>query len=175
VRQGTNACSTRNQQLTGVQRGIARHHWAWSGILCATICATLFLFQIPAYTQEHRTTVPFHTAKNDASILIEANIEGQRRVLVLDTGARFTIINSTPKAKCEASADVTTAFGPSTKFCAADVELALGNHQEHRLILFGPMPGFDGTGVDGVLGMDVLRASQAIRIDFKAQTVTLEE
>lgn len=52
MRQGTNARPTRNQRLTGVQRGIARHRRAWAVALCATICATLLLLSTASHAQE---------------------------------------------------------------------------------------------------------------------------
>lgn len=102
-------------------------------------------------------------------------VEGKRRLLVLDTGARYTALNTATKQKCEASKEISTAFGSNQKFCVARVDWSLGAHKDHGRILFGPLVGFDGTGVDGVLGQDVLRTFSAVRIDYKSQAVILEE
>lgn len=182
VRQGTNGRPTRNQRLTGVQRGIARHPRAWSGVFCATICATvlcILLSQSLASAQTKTYAVPFHTV--NGMILLDGQINHKPAVLLLDTGAEFSIVSMLAAGVSPAQLHPLTGnrtTGANGDYVRGTVDLTLS----HRTFLSREVLVMDlsdvskrmGVQVDGFIGEDVLREFQGVHIDYKAQTVTLE-
>lgn len=121
-----------------------------------------------ALAQEHRTfTVPFHTVKD--LILLDATVNGKPASLLLDTGANNSIVDVHSAGFDGLKLDALRSTGKAGAegACAVrEVKLSL----EHRSWLNRRM----GVRVDGFVGADVLSEFSSVRIDYKAQTVELE-
>jgi hypothetical protein len=119
----------------------------------------------PANAQEHRVfVVPFHNV-NDL-ILLDVKVGGKQATFLLDTGSTITLfrhvahdsIGIEPDAACPGC----VIFVKAKNFDA----LGVGRSQELSKAV---------GNIDGILGENFLRGFRAMRIDYRAQTVTLEE
>lgn len=114
---------------------------------------------VPALAQERATYIlPFHTARS--LLLVSVTIDGQPKTLIFDTGAERTIVHALG-VDVERRVTVILPGRTLTNFPIINADLS-------------NLP-LTKVGADGVLGQDVLRKFSAVRIDYKAKTVTLEE
>ena len=124
----------------------------------------LALFCLPAHAQERKAfTVPFHDVKS--LIVLDAQVNGKKVALVLDTGAMQTQLDR-------------KAAGQSATYSILYVDLQMGNYRARSFrILATDLQRIlrDIPTADGILGQDWLRSFRAVRIDYKAHTVTLED
>lgn len=102
----------------------------------------------PTNAQERRTfTVPFHSVSG--FVLLDTTLNGKPAALLLDTGAPISFTLDGDGIELRAKGFRTTS--------------SVGVAYYKPPIKF-----------DGVIGEDILRKFSAVRIDYKAQTVTLE-
>ena len=131
---------------------------------------------------QHRTfTVPFHV--KHSLILLEAEINGKPRVMVLDTGAQSTIVDVSALGSVQqfdlehAHVNGNTA-GSHGETEASTVDLKLGEKKWSDRVVgvmnLSEVSKRFGVQIDGLLGQDVLQEFSAVRIDYKKHVVELE-
>jgi len=150
----------------------------WTHLLCGLL---LLLFVSVASAQEqHRTfRIPFHSV--NGMILLDATVNNKPAVLLLDTGADFTLISpqasglSTVKLRALTGTKTTGANGDYVK-SRVDLRLAERHWIEREILVMDLSDASKrlGTRVDGFVGQDLLQEFSAVRIDFKNHVVELE-
>jgi Aspartyl protease len=125
-------------------------------------------------------TVPFRTA--ESMILVEARVNDNRVMLVLDTGANNTIVS--PRAYGSLQFKLRSIHnndtGPGLRGDA--VRLRANVTLSNRVWVSQPVYVMNvdeltrrfGAPVDGLLGQDLLREFHAVRINYKAHVIELE-
>jgi hypothetical protein len=149
------------------------------GLLLGLLLASL-LCQ-PVRAQERTAyTVPFHTVRG--LILLDGQLNGHPAAFLLDTGANNSVMDyraaGFPSLKLDALRSTGTA-GSEGSCTVREVKISL----EHKSWLNRRVCIMDlsdasrraGSQIDGFIGVDVLGEFSAVRIDYKAQTVTLEK
>lgn len=149
------------------------------------LVGTLFFLAVfsalPCLAQQTAKTyrVPFHSV--NGMILLDATVNGKPAVLLLDTGAEFTIISAQASGLSAAKLHTLTAnkaAGANGEYVKSRVDLILDKrHWIDREVLVMDLNDSSkrlGTRIDGFIGQDVLREFQGVHIDYKARTVTLE-
>jgi len=148
------------------------------GLLLGLLLASL-LCQ-PAHAQERMAyTVPFHAVRG--LILLDGQLNGHPATFLLDTGANNSVMDyraaGFPNLKLDALRSTGTA-GSEGSCTVREVKISL----EHKSWLNRRVCIMDlsdasrraGSQIDGFIGVDVLGEFSAVRIDYKTQTVTLE-
>ncbi len=125
--------------------------------------------------------VPFRTA--ESMILVEARVNDNRVALLLDTGANNTIVS--PRAYGDLQFHLRSIHkndrGPGLRGDAVllRANLALANRvwvsQPVYVMNVDELTRRFGAPVDGLLGQDVLREFHAVRINYKAHVIELEQ
>jgi len=117
-----------------------------------------------AHAQERKSfVIPFHSV--NSLILLDAHVNGKSVTLILDTGARQTQLDR-------------KAAGQSVTVAVLYVDLQIADYRERSFrILSMDLERIlrDIPHADGILGQDWLRSFRSVKIDYKTQTVTLEE
>ncbi len=125
-----------------------------------------------AIAQSRSYVVPFHSV--NGLILLDAKVNGVPAVLLFDTGASRTVVSvaSSPvpqyrhnEAIHGQAVEVRIVLRLGENFATARTVAAMNLDTVEKQM---------STRFDGILGQDVLREFSAVRIDYKAQTVTLE-
>ena len=144
------------------------------GLLLA-VAFTLFASTVHAQTFR----VPFHSV--NGMILLDAQVNGKTAVLLLDTGADFTLISpeaSGLSAKLDAL-KATNTTGASGEYVKGRIDLRLAErHWIDRAVLIMDLTEASkrlGTKIDGFIGQDLLREFSAVRIDYKSAQVEFEK
>ncbi len=137
---------------------------------------------IPSYNSAHSeiVTVPFRTA--ESMILVEARVNDNRVMLVLDTGANNTIVS--PRAygslqfKLRGMHNNETGPGLRGDAVRLRANVALSNRvwvsQPVYVMNVDELTRRFGSPVDGLLGQDLLREFHAVRINYKSHVIELE-
>ncbi len=134
--------------------------------------------------QERRSfVVPFHTVRG--LILLDGQLNGKPAVFLLDTGANYSVADYRAAGFDSLKLDVfrsTGSAGAEGDCAVREVKLSIqhcsGYRSWYRRVCVMDLSDASkrmGAKIDGFVGADVLREFNAVRIDFKAQTVTLEE
>lgn len=120
----------------------------------------LLLFASVASAQEPQRTfrVPFRTERS--LILVSAFVDGESKTLIFDSGAERTLVNSK-----DLSVERRVTFIVGSK-AIGNFPVILSDLSDLKI---------EKVGADGVLGEDFLRHFSAVRIDYKAHVVELEE
>jgi hypothetical protein len=135
-----------------------------------------------AHAQERKVfTVPFHTAHG--MILLDGQLNGKPAVFLLDTGANISLVDyraaGFPALKLDVlrSTGRTGAEGNCVTREVSKLSLGLRSWLSRRTCLMDLSDASKrmGTKIDGFIGADLLSTFSAVRIDYKAQTVTLED
>ena len=146
------------------------------------LALVFLLFCLPAHAQERRTfTVPFHVV--NGMILLDGQLNGKPAVFLLDTGANISIVDyraaGFPALKLDVlrSTGKTGAEGDCLTRKVSKLSLGLRSWLARRTCLMDLSDASKrmGAQIDGFIGTDVLAEFSAVRIDYKAQTVTLEQ
>ncbi len=126
-------------------------------------------------------SVPFRTA--ESMILVEARVNDNRVMLVLDTGANNTIVS--PRAygylQFRLRGIHNNDTGPGLRGDAVRLRanVALSNRvwvsQPVYVMNVDELTRRFGAPVDGLLGQDLLREFHAVRINYKAHVIELEQ
>jgi hypothetical protein len=125
---------------------------------------------------EHRLPV---TAR-DGAVYVRAQVNGNRTILLLDTGAALTTFNSklVPTQKADSRIVINTAKGSVLAF-RVSVGFTLGEsnvREEHCSFHQEATVGdFNFGAADGVIGFDVLSSFKAVTFDFKNSVLILED
>jgi len=102
--------------------------------------------------------VPFHSA--NGLILLDLKVNSKPRVMLLDTGAKVTLLRHAP-----ANA-VAVELEPSHAVTVSVLDLEkIGVHLAKR----------DMAAIDGLLGQAFLRYFASVRIDYKASVIEFEK
>jgi hypothetical protein len=121
----------------------------------ASIALGFLLLCQPAIAQERKAyTVPFHAEKG--YLLLQTTVEGKPAVLILDTGS-----------------PVSFSKGHALQLRLKDGAISFRFDDRNPLSAQYYPP--DKIAYDGILGNDLLRQFRSACIDYKAQTVTLED
>jgi len=125
---------------------------------------------------EHR--LPFE-ARNDL-IYIRAVVNGNRRTLLVDTGAVFTIFTekAVPTLRADSTVTINMAKG-SVLASRLPVGLALGDSdtpEKHCAFRLNAVVGnFKFLNAEGVVGLDILRLFKSVTFDFKNSVIILQD
>jgi len=141
------------------------------------ILAVLLLFAPKVHAQTFR--VPFHSV--NGMILLDAQVNGKPAVLLLDTGANFTLISleaSGVTGKLDALSPNKTT-GATGEYVKGRVDLRMEKrHWIERDVLIMDLSEASkriGERVDGFIGQDLLQEFSVVRIDYKAGAVEFEK
>jgi len=114
-------------------------------------------------------------------ILLDGQINRTPAVLLLDTGAEFSIVSPLAAGVSPAKLHALTGnggTGANGEYVRGTVDLGLSNRtflsREILVMDLSDVSKRMGERIDGFLGQDVLREFSAVRVDYKAHTVTLE-
>lgn len=137
-------------------------------------------FRASAQEQQPRTfRIPFHSV--NGMVLLDAEVNGKPAVLLLDTGADFTLISPQASGLSKARLRALTATqttGANGEYVKARVDLKLAEQRwVDRAVLVMDLSEASkrlGTRIDGFVGADLLQEFSAVRIDFKNHLVELE-
>jgi len=147
--------------------------------LVVPLLVLLFGAQPPALAKPRVVLLPYRSA--NGLILVEAKVNGNPVTLVMDTGANHTIIDA---RSCGFGAvpgfDVNTrGVGISGNALRLRVDLEVGKQilfsQPVSVMNLNDLARRLGTPLDGLLGQDILRQFQSIRIDYKAHVIELQQ
>ena len=114
--------------------------------------------------------------------MLDGQLNGKPAVFLLDTGANNSVVDYRAAGFGSLKLDAlraTGSAGAEGDCIVREVKLSL----EHRSWLNRSVCVMDlsdaskrmGTKIDGFIGADLLSTFSAVRIDYKAQTVTLED
>jgi hypothetical protein len=151
------------------------------GVLLGFLMALVLCGQ-PANAQERKSfVVPFHTVRG--LILLDGQLNGKAAVLLFDTGANISIVDyraaGFPALKLDVlrSTGKTGAEGTCITREVSKLSLGLRSWFARRTCLMDLSDASKrmGAQIDGFIGTDVLSEFRAVRIDYKAQTLTLED
>ena len=104
-------------------------------------------------------------------ILLDAAVNGRPAVLLLDTGARTTLLSNLTAPTLQLSKPTYTGE-------SARADLRLGSHtiaSTFVVVNLEQAKKQTGASFDGILGQDVLGQFSALRIDFKASVVEFKK
>jgi hypothetical protein len=115
--------------------------------------------------------------------LLDGQLNGKPAVLLLDTGANISIVDfraaGFPALKLDALRSTGGTGAEGNCFSREIPKLSLGLHswlaRRTCLMDLSDVSKRMETKIDGFIGADLLRTFSAVRIDYKAQTVTLED
>jgi len=114
-------------------------------------------------------------------ILLDGQVNGKPAILLLDTGADFTLISQEASgltAKLDAL-KATKTTGANGQYVKGRVDLHLAErHWIDRTVLVMDLSEANkrlGTRIDGFVGQDILREFSVVRIDYKASVIEFEK
>jgi hypothetical protein len=149
---------------------------AWQ-VLLHVFC-TFFLLSIPCLAQQSAKTyrLPFHSV--NGLILLDATVNNKPAMLLLDTGAQYAMVDKHAIGLVVNlhSAEM-SAHGVRGEYVRHHATIDLAGFRWERNVMVVDLSQIEkafGAHIDGYVGEDLLREFSAVRIDYKAQTVTLE-
>lgn len=125
--------------------------------------------------EEHRIPLTLR----DGAVYVHARVNGNRAMLLLDTGAVLTTfsLKLVPTQQTDARITVTMAKGSIVAF-RVPVGFTLGEssvREEHCSFRQSAIVGdFKFGSADGVIGLDVLSSFESVTFDFKNSVLVLE-
>jgi hypothetical protein len=109
---------------------------------------------------------------------MDGQLNGKPAVFLLDTGSNVSFVDMHSARAIQFKADKVRRVGMAGCLVAHE-KLTLGDKdfEGQRLCIadLSDISKSTGTRIDGLVGQDFLRMFSAVRIDYKAKTVTLEE
>jgi hypothetical protein len=121
-----------------------------------TALAAIFLGSQSLSAQGTKRTLRIPFRSLNSMILLDAVVNGKPSVLVLDTGSRFTSTTQPTKH--------------------ARIDLAGRTFEKNSIPMnLDTLSKWIGSRVDGLMGQDIFMEFSALRIDYKAGVVELEE
>jgi hypothetical protein len=145
----------------------------------ALVLATALAFSVspqPPKTAE----IPLHPARAFGLMLVEARINGQPAVLILDTGSNHTIVStkfvdvSVPALKNLVASKKGSGYSGNGVFTTATVSVGPALWRDHPIVAMdtNELSKSMGESVDGMLGTDFLDEFAAV-IDFRQHKLIL--
>jgi len=127
-------------------------------------------------TGEHRIAI----IAQDGKVYMRAQVNGNRTILLLDTGAAVTIFNLklVPTQKADSRIIVNMAKGSVLAFrLSVGFTVGESNVREERCSFRQEaiVGDFDFGAEDGVLCLDVLRSFKAVTLDFRNSVLILQD
>jgi hypothetical protein len=127
-------------------------------------------------TGEHRIPI----IAQDGKVYVRAQVNGNRTILLLDTGAAVTIFNFklVPTQKADSRIIVNMAKGSVLAFrLFVGFTVGESNVREERCSFRQEaiVGDFNFGAADGVLGLDVLSSFKAVTLDFKNSVLILQD
>ena len=140
-----------------------------------------FAGAVSAQGQPRTFKVPFHNS--GAMILLDASVNGNPAVLLLDTGSVRTMVSFEALGHNEVKAKPVKpsrlGAGADGQYLKGRSNIGLGDctifAQDVFAVDLSEVSKMLGTRVDGLLGADVLREFSAVRIDYKAHVIEFEQ
>jgi hypothetical protein len=144
------------------------------------LLALLLLTPLPNRARPSVLRLPFRTARS--MIIVQGRVNGSQVAFLLDTGATRTIVSASVYGNVpfrlrtiERTSRSAGIIGDSV---IVPVNLELSNHtwagQQVAIMNLDGLSRVLGAQFDGLLGQDVLREFRAIRIDYHAHIIELE-
>jgi gag-polyprotein putative aspartyl protease len=132
-----------------------------------------------ARTSEYK--IPFRTVQS--MIVVDGTVNGNRATLLLDTGANRTIINAKAygNVQFELQRLPQNSRGPGLTggSLRLPADLVLAGHvritQRVSVMDLEELKQMLKMDFDGLLGQDILRQFRAVRIDYRAHVIELDE
>jgi hypothetical protein len=168
------------------RRGPARRYIAGTSVparrrLRYVLLALVLLTPLPNRAHSGVLRIPFRTAQS--MIIVEGKVNGSPVAFLLDTGATRTIVSANVYGKVPFRLRTIerNSRGPGI---AGDsvilpINLELSNHiwagQHVAIMNLDGLSQVLGIQFDGLLGQDVLRGFHAVRIDYHAHVIELED
>lgn len=158
---------------------MARHTLQCTRILCKLLLLSALFSFSTCHAAPKTGSVPFRQVKS--MILVDAEVNGHHAVLLLDTGATYSVISSQligATVKLDALAPSRGGAGSDGDAVSSNAKIVVGANLWFRQPVF--VMNLDavskrlGVRVDGLLGQDLLRGFQTVTIDYKNHTLTLE-
>jgi hypothetical protein len=165
----------------GIAAPFASNFFAGGGSFCVLALAFLFLAlpHIPDHSEI--VSVPFRTAQS--MILVDARVNGKPVTLLLDTGAMNTIVSAKaygiPQFQLQGLHPKPHDPGYTGDALRLRTDFAFANRvwisQPVSVMNVDELTRRLGTPVDGLLGQDLLQEFRAVRINYKAHVIELEQ
>ena len=144
------------------------------------VLVILLLVPLPNRARPQVATVPFSTAQ--AFILVQAKVNGNPAMLLLDTGANRTIVSikiyGATQFNLRRMRENPSGPGHVGESLRLPADVALANHlwagQPVSVMNLEDLKQELGVNFDGLLGEDLLREFRSVRINYKAHVIELE-
>ena len=116
-------------------------------------------------------------------MMVEARINGQLAVLILDTGSNHTILSSklvdvaTPPLKDLVTSKKGSGYSGNGVFTRASVSVGTVLWRDHRIVVMdtNEISKSMGETVDGLLGMDFLNEFDIVIVDLRQHKLILTQ
>jgi hypothetical protein len=147
--------------------------------LAAALAAFALLFPPPAAAGPETVLLPFRSVHS--MLLIDAKVNGDPVILLLDTGANSTILDVKAYGKTLTlpSRPDTRQVGIVGNAVRVRVDLEIARRflfsQPVAVMNLGDLPQRLGAPFDGLLGQDILRQFHSIRINYRTHVIELEK
>ena len=110
--------------------------------------------------------------------MLDGQLNGKPAVFLLDTGSNVSFVDYHAAQAIHFKPDKVRRLGMSGCLVAHE-KLELGSNElpDQRMCVadLSDVSKSAGTRIDGMIGQDILRTFSALRIDYKAQTVSLAD
>jgi len=125
--------------------------------------------------------IPLRPARAFGLMLVEAKINGQPAVLILDTGSNHTIVSSKlvdvamPALRNLVSSKKGSGYSGNGVFTTASVSVGSVLWRDHQILAMDTteLSKSLGESVDGMLGMDFLNEFDVVIVDFRKHKLIL--
>ena len=182
---GTNASANtsranldRSRSFLAPSRGIVRRY---RGLRRVLMLMLLLLTPLPNRARPATLKVQFRTV--EAMILVEGKVNGNRAILLLDTGANRTIISAktygNDKLALPHYPRKPNGVGMTGYSVRRPADLILGERewlgQPVSVMDLDDLKDLLKLDFDGLLGQDILRQFRSVRIDYHTHILEMEE
>ena len=127
--------------------------------------------------------IPLRPSRVFGLMMVEARINGQLAVLILDTGSNHTIVSSklvdvaTPPLKDLVTSKKGSGYSGNGVFARASVSVGAVLWRDHRIVAMdtNEISKSMGESVDGLLGMDFLNEFDIVIVDLRRHKLILTQ
>jgi hypothetical protein len=150
-----------------------------SRAIAAILAALALLFPPPIHAGPETVLLPFRSVHS--MLLIDAKVNGDPVILLLDTGANSTILDvkAYGKTLTQPSRPDAHQLGIVGNAVRVRVDLEIARRflfsQPVYVMNLGDLPQRLGAPFDGLLGQDILRQFHSVRINYRAHVIELEK
>jgi hypothetical protein len=140
---------------------------------------TLLVMTPQAPAEPRVVALPYRSV--NSYILVEAKINGSPVLLLVDTGANKTILNT--RSFCKSELHVSQPVNRGAGIVGNALRLRVDLEIAHQFLFSQPVSVMNleelskrfGIPFDGLLGQDVLNQFRSVRIDYKKHVIELEK